>query len=88
MDPTQDALEQVIVKLTRAPDGSPQAMLNGTLLNSLDELRQRLGLMSSLRTDIPVIIDPEGSIAMETVVKVYDWARETGLSRVYLATRP
>jgi biopolymer transport protein ExbD len=85
--PTQDALEQVLIKLQPAGD-SVTAILNGVALGDLSELQDRLTSMSVLRPDVPVIIDPDSEVRAKDVVLAYDWARQAGLSRVYLATRP
>ena len=84
---TQDALEQVIVKLERT-DAGTVAKLNGVELPGLDALRTRLSAMSRIRPNVPVIIDPAANIPASDVVAAYDWARQAGLARVYLATRP
>ena len=85
-EPTQDALEQVIIKLEFTESGAV-AKLNGVALPNLASLRERLIAMSRIRADVPVIIDPEPRVQASDVVAAYDWARQAGLTRVYLATR-
>ena len=86
MEPTEDMLEQVVVKLSQ--DGEQTiATMNGTQLAALDELHDRLIAVSVAQSDVPVIIDPEDDVKASGVVQAYDWARQAGLSRVYLATR-
>jgi biopolymer transport protein ExbD len=85
-EPSDDALEQVLVKLEYAESGAI-AKLNGIALTQFSDLRQRLLAMSGVRANVPVIIDPDPLVQAADVVAVYDWARQAGLTRVYLATR-
>ncbi len=85
-EPTDDALDQVVVKLRLAAD-QPVAELNGVVLTELSELKTRLEAISRARVDVPVVIDPQGDVPARHVVRAYDWARQAGLSRVYLAVR-
>ena len=61
--------------------------MNGSDLADFSQLRARLQSLSAVRADVPVIIDPAGDVPAEDVIQAYDWARQVGLSRVYLATR-
>ncbi|MCR9297216.1 MAG: biopolymer transporter ExbD [bacterium] len=87
VDPSDDALEQVIVKLI-LQENSTSVQLNGIALPTFDDLRARLQGIALAGADVPVIIDPEESVIASSVIQAYDWAREAGLTRVYLATRP
>lgn len=84
--PDQDAIEQIVIKLT-FENGQPAATLNGSRLPNLAELPERLRAISQIRADVPVIIDPNGDVPAALVVTAYDGARQVGLSRVFLATR-
>ncbi|MEZ6133834.1 MAG: biopolymer transporter ExbD [Pirellulaceae bacterium] len=85
-EPTQDQLDQVIVKLEHTEAGTI-ANLNGARLAELAHLRPRLQAISEARPDVPVVIDPDPEVQAREVITAYDWARMAGLSRVYLATR-
>jgi biopolymer transport protein ExbD len=87
VEPTQDALDQVIIKIALAGERAI-AILNGSQLADFDQLPERLRAISTVRADVPVVIDPDPSVTARDVVRAYDWARQSGLSRVYLATRP
>ncbi|MCA9134439.1 MAG: biopolymer transporter ExbD, partial [Planctomycetales bacterium] len=50
-EPTQDALDQVIVKLQTAGD-AVTASINGARLGALPELKERLTAMSAVRADV------------------------------------
>ena len=86
LDPTDDALEQVIVKLENQ-GGKTVASMNGVGLPSFEELRSRLEGVHLSGADAPVVIDPADDIRASDVVRAYDWARAAGLTRVYFATR-
>ncbi len=86
IDPSDDAIEQVVIKLEYAESGVI-AKMNGVALEDLEVLRERLLAMRGVRASVPVIIDPQPQVQANDVVTVYDWARQAGLTRVYLATR-
>ncbi|QDV26331.1 ExbD/TolR family protein [Aureliella helgolandensis] len=85
-EPTPDALEQIVVKLELVGN-STVAKINGITLQDLSQLQARLRTISSVKADVPVIIDPQPKIKAADVVRAYDFARQAGLARVYLATR-
>ena len=85
-EPTQDAIDQVVIKLKLAGQ-RPVATINGSELADFSQLKARLLALGSVGADVPVIIDPAGDVPAKDVVQAYDWARQVGLSRVYLATR-
>lgn len=85
-DPTDDILDQVIVKILLNGD-VVTVTLNGDPMDSLSELPDRLRAISLVKADVPVIIDPESEVESGVVVEAYDFARQAGLARVFLATR-
>ncbi len=85
-EPTDDAIDQIIVKLTL--NGSLcDVELNGSKLNDFDTLLPRLKAIGKIKSDVPVIIDPHGDVAAESAIQAYDFARQAGFLRVYFATR-
>ncbi len=85
-DPNQDVLEQVIVKI-EMEGGVAVAKLGGVTLPAMSQLKERLEAIGGVRADVPVVIDPQAEVKAADVVRAYDWARQAGLARVYLATR-
>ncbi|MEM7476871.1 MAG: biopolymer transporter ExbD [Planctomycetota bacterium] len=85
-EPTDDAVNQVVINL-EMQNGLTVAKLGGVVLPSLEDLKARLKTISQSGGDSPVIIDPEPEVTANDFVRVYDWAREVGLARVYLAIR-
>ena len=87
-DPSDDIVEQIVIKILASPDNSIVYELEGQPLGSFDELKERLNALSRASADVPVIIDPEQAVKAKFVVRTYDLSRQLGLSRVFLATRP
>lgn len=85
-EPTQDAIDQIVIKL-KLSGVQAVANMNGSDLAEFSLLKDRLLTLSLVRADVPVIIDPAGDVPAKDVIQAYDWARQVGLSRVYLATR-
>lgn len=83
-EPTQDALEQVVVRLAASGDGVT-VTLNDVELTQFSDLKSRFEGISQAKADVPVVIDPDGDVVARDVIQAYDWARERGLSRVFLA---
>lgn len=84
-EPTDDQIEQIIVKIGMGGD-VPTITINGGTVE-MTELLPRFQAVFAARPDVPVIIDPDAKVAAKHVVAIYDNARQSGLSRVYLATR-
>lgn len=83
---TAQSLEQIIVKLATTPAGIVTS-LNGQQLDNFDDLKPRLQAIAQVNLNVPLIIDPEPKVSAKQVVIAYDWARATGLTNVFLATR-
>ena len=82
----QAMLEQIVVKLASTPTGVT-ATINGQALGDWSELQMRFQDIAQISPGSPVIVDPEPTVQAVHVVAAYDWARASGLTRVYLATR-
>ncbi|GAB5404510.1 MAG: hypothetical protein Aurels2KO_27410 [Aureliella sp.] len=85
-EPTDDAIDQIIVKLALR-EGLCGVELNGSRLPEFDVLLTRLKAIGKIKSDVPVIIDPNGDVGAESAIKAYDFARQAGFLRVYFATR-
>ena len=84
-EPTDDQIEQIVVKVSLV-DELPSVTVNGAVV-AVEQLLPRFQAVFAARPDVPVIIDPDAKVAAKHVVAIYDNARQSGLSRVYLATR-
>ena len=55
---------------------------------TIDELKQRLGEIARFNPDTPLILRAEDSLDYGVVIRVLDEIRNSGLSRIGIATRP
>ena len=83
---SDDAIEQIVIKLSVIDSGA-QATMNGVAVEQWDDLQIRLKSIAIAQASVPVIIDPESAVKAKFVVQAYDWSRQAGLDRVYLAVR-
>lgn len=83
--PTED-FDDVVVRLAMVAD-SLQVDINGAVLGSVQELPARLLAIIQIRSDVPVIVDPSGQVPMRNVIQVYDMARMSGATRVFMAAK-
>ena len=61
--------------------------LNGAVVAGPQAVAQRLRAIVAVRSDVPIIVDPDDSIAIASAVEIYDLARAAGGLRVYFAAR-
>ncbi|MCA9213135.1 MAG: biopolymer transporter ExbD [Planctomycetales bacterium] len=82
-------VEQVIIRLLSANDGDDalQWRVNDEPLGNLDQVRQRLAAVAMVRTDIPVIVDPDDSVKLGPVIDVYDSAMQVGFENIQFTTK-
>ena len=83
-EPTEDVIDQVVVKLALAGD-TVRATVNDRELSDPSMLQAELLAISSIKADVPVIIAPEPNVRIAVAVRAYDDARLAGLARVYMA---
>ncbi len=83
---SDDKMDQIIIKATYE-NGLTTWALNSVRPLDLAQLHSRLDSLGKLQRDVPVIIDPDGSVPIGEVISAYDSARSVGLTRVHLATR-
>ena len=79
--------EQVVLKATFENEQTRWSL--GTMMFADSALlRERLVSLGRASRDIPLILDPAPEVPIGDVVLVYDQARQVGLTRVFMATRP
>jgi biopolymer transport protein ExbD len=61
--------------------------LNGAPVANFESLNERMKSILSIRQDVPVIVDPDPSVAMEIAIRVYDAARRLGGQQVFFAVK-
>lgn len=84
-DPEMEDLERVVVRI--AWDGSQVSWtVNEVPVASFEAVRQRLQQVASIKSTLPVLVDPMPAVPLGHVIDVYDVARETGFANVQFAT--
>ena len=84
--PPPEDLERIIVKIGWQ-DGAPYWLINERLCQHLGEVHKVLSVAAEVaeRTDLPVILDINGSVPLGHVIDVYDLCREIGFIKVQFA---
>ena len=85
--PPEADFEQVVVKI--GWDGTqPSWKLNDSEIANLKLLREQLTLISNIKSDAPVILDPAKVVPLGHVIEVYDISKLSGFTRVSFAVSP
>jgi len=66
-------------------EARPAWTINGTPVQSLVELRERLAAIAGIKADAPLILDPAGDVPLGDVIEVFDLSRLLGFQKVQLA---
>jgi len=84
-DPEQD-FDDVVIRV-RWMGGKVSWQINEDPqpLASAELLDVRLRSISQIKNDVPVIVDPEGEVPWEEVIRVYDMAQLAGFQKVGFA---
>jgi len=83
-------LSDIVVKIKKAGDGSGAGIaysINDEALPNVETLANRLKAILRIRSDAPIVIDPEDSIPSGEAIRVYDIARANGSVSVFLVAR-
>jgi len=62
-------------------------LLNGTKVPDLITLKGRIKAILEIRRDVPIIVDPDATVSMDTAITVYDMARSLGGVQVFFAVK-
>jgi len=62
-------------------------LLNGTKVPDLNTLKERMKSILEIRRDVPIIVDPDAIVSMDTAITVYDMARSLGGVQVFFAVK-
>lgn len=87
LDPEIEDLEEIVVKVLW--EGEVAWQINERKYRRLGEVRAVLeAIASRVKPDVPVILDVEGIVPMESVIDVYDVCRLAKLTNVRFAASP
>ncbi len=84
LDPQMLDLEEVVISLSW-DNARPAWRIENRRFASLSEVEAVLAALAEAKEDLPVILDPEGSVPMEHVIDLYDACRQAGLQMVHFA---
>ncbi|MFN5272979.1 MAG: biopolymer transporter ExbD [Planctomycetota bacterium] len=84
--PPQEDIHDCVIKL-KAQGNQIQYQWNGLEVASLQVIQERLAAILKVRADVPIIVDPEDSILAGDALGVYDIAKRSGASAVYMVAR-
>lgn len=81
-------LGKITVRVAATPDGALTWTVNGARVESLAAVEETLSALQEIDPTVPVVLDPERGVAIESVLDVYDRARRVGLSKIQFAANP
>jgi len=81
-DPKLVDFEQVVVHI-QWHDQQPTWHINERQLVGLDDVRSTLRTIASIKSDLPVVVDPQQDVPLGCVIDVYDISRQVGFSTVH-----
>ena len=85
--PPEADFDNVVVKI--GWDGSqPNWRLNDQPLASIDALQQQLLVISGIKSDAPLILDPAESVPLGHVIEAFDVSIQAGFAEVSFAVNP
>jgi biopolymer transport protein ExbD len=82
----EEDFERIVVRI-RDDAATTRWSLNGRDISAWGELRSSLEQLASIRTDLPVVVDPDQQVPLGDVIDVYDAARQVGLANIQFTTR-
>ena len=83
----EEDFESVIVRIQQ-DNQQVQWMVNYQPTSSLADVRERLRMVATIRSDLPVLIDPAEQIQLGFVLDVFDIARDAGFQNIQFTTQP
>ena len=84
-DPELLDLERIVVRIVWRGQ-QPAWELNGLPVENLVILRQKLDSIAKIRSDIPVVLDPDSELPLGDMIDVYDLSRQIGFAKVQFAS--
>ena len=81
-------LGKITVRVAATPDAKLTWTVDGTRVDSLEAVEKTLSSLQEIDPTVPVVLDPERDVAIESVLDVYDAARRVGLSKIQFAANP
>jgi biopolymer transport protein ExbD len=79
-------VEQVVIRVIGTANQLGWTV-NDEPMSDINAVRQRLAAVASVRTDIPVIVDPDNLVQLGHVIDVYDAAMQEGFENIQFTTK-
>ncbi len=84
----QESNEDVIIRIIQSDAKSaPTYLMNEQPIDNVDVIVVRIAALAKLKSDQPIIIDPDDTVPMGTAMKVYDLAKGVGALEVFFAAK-
>jgi biopolymer transport protein ExbD len=80
-DPETLDFDVVVVRLELRGE-QPAWTINDRAQHSLQEVETTLGAVAAIKSDLPVVVDPQPAVPLGHVIDVYDISRRVGFSAV------
>jgi biopolymer transport protein ExbD len=84
-------LSDVVIEIKSVQAGNGPKMvsyrMNGEVVADLESLTQRLVAILKVRTDVPIVIDPDSKVPAGDAIYVYDLAKAKGALAAYLVAK-
>lgn len=82
--PPPPDFEPVVVKIVWLAD-RPGWIINGNAVRRFADVKATLASVAEIKSDVPLIIDPEQIVPLGDVIDVYDVARLSGFEKIQFA---
>lgn len=81
-------LEDIVVQISADPSSGVQYAIDGKEYASLGEVEETLDALREIDPNFPVVLDPDKSVPIESVLDVYDASRRVGLGKISFTASP
>lgn len=81
-------LEDIVVQINADPSSGVQYAIDGKNYASLREVEETLDSLREIDPNSPVVLDPDKSVPIESVLDVYDASRRVGLGKISFTASP
>ncbi len=81
-------LEDIVVQINADPSSGVQYAIDGKNYASLREVEKTLDALREIDPNSPVVLNPDKSVPIESVLDVYDASRRVGLGKISFTASP
>lgn len=81
-------LEDIVVQISADPSSGVQYAIDGKEYASLGEVEETLDALRKIDPNSPVVLNPDKSVPIESVLDVYDASRRVGLGKISFTASP